>query len=340
MKSSKERPKLTRKERVTMYNLLKFGCSKRRTAKIMGRSHATIIRECKRNPVDPNADYIEKGHYAHELAHFRRIAASRKMRLKTPEIRHYVNLHLKEAHWSPEIIAGKLTQLGYKISAEAIYQYINEERPDLKCCLLIAGKSRKRRRAGKQNRRKKQPAAPKQSIETLPIEAKERHEIGHFELDAMHGKKGQTVIQNKIDRLSRKMFLDKSPTLEAKPYADLLIKRFQRDVPKGALKTILQDNGPEHAEHKQIDSELGCLSYFCHPYCASERGTVENRNGALRRFLPKGVDLETIPDDFIEWVEDYFNNMPMKVLNFRTPNEVWVEGLKNARGLSPQHKNH
>jgi IS30 family transposase len=249
------------------------------------------------------------------------------MRLKSPEIRNYVELHLRLAHWSPEVIAGRLRRLGYRISAEAIYQYINIESPELKSSLLIAGRYRRRRIAGKRHRAHPKAASPKRSIEVLPQAARERSEIGHFELDAMHGKRGGTVMQVKVDRCARKLFLDRATSLESKPYADLMIGRVLRDIPEGILKTILQDNGPEHAEHARIDAALGVLSHFCHPYCASERGTVENRNKALRRFFPKGQDLDQIPQDFIQWVEDYFNNMPMKVLAFKTPNEVWSEKL-------------
>ncbi|RMG40027.1 MAG: IS30 family transposase [Candidatus Dadabacteria bacterium] len=78
-------------------------------------------------------------------------------------------------------------------------------------------------------------------------------------------------------------------------------KRMQDSVPDGRLKTIILDNGAEHADHKRVDDTLKVECYFCHPYCASKRGTVENRNKALRRFLPKGEDLDHIPDDFIEW---------------------------------------
>jgi IS30 family transposase len=57
---------------------------------------------------------------------------------------------------------------------------------------------------------------------------------------------------------------------------------------------------------------------------------VENRNKSLRRFLPKGENFDGIPNDYLEWVEDYFNNMPMKVLGFRTPNQVWNEEIRNV----------
>lgn len=308
----------------------RLGYGIREISRELGRSHTTILREFKRNgeAIDPYEDYLIQATQAHALAHERRSAASQmKMRLKCNEIRWYVDFHLRHARWSPEAIAGALTRLGYPISAEAIYQFINCERHDLKQCLLIAGKNRRRRLAGKRHRRLKQPAEPKRSIEVLPDAARKRTEIGHFELDAIVGRQGKSAIQNKVDRRSRKMFLDKVPNLQSDTYATILINRM-KSLPAGVLKTWLQDNGVEHAEHRRIDEALGTRSYFCHPYCASERGTVENRNRGPRRFLPKGTDFDGIPDEFIEWIEDYFNNMPMKVLGFRTPNQIWDEEEK------------
>ena len=306
----------------------------REIARELHRSHSTISRELKRNgnKLDRNVSYYTQAEIAHTEAVKRRSIASRgKMRLKCDPIRHYVELHLREARWTPATIAGALGRHGYRISAEAIYQFINYERPELKSSLWVAGRSRRRRCAGKQHRfrQRQQAAAPKRSIESLPQAARERLEIGHFELDAMLGKRGTGAIQNKTDRRYRRMFLDKATNLESEPYADLLISRFRRDIPNGVIKTILQDNGVEHAEHPRVDKELNVENYFCHPYCASERGTVENRNGVLRRFIPKGSDLTDLQPEYLEWVEDYFNNMPMEILGFKTPNQVWNEELAN-----------
>jgi IS30 family transposase len=326
----KKRKKLTKEERTKLFKMRRLDYSARAIASALERRHTTILRELKRNAsaIDPNADYFTQAQRCQEAAHQRRSTASaKKMRLKCEEIRSFVEVRLKVSQWSPEIIAGRLGRFGYRISAEAIYQYINIERPELKSSLLIAGRSRRRRIAGKRHRKHIQKAAPKRSIEELPKAAKDRTEIGHLELDALHGKQGGAVLQVKVDRYARKIFLDRAATLQSEPYADILIERVLKDIPEGILKTILEDNGSEHADHQRVDTALNVLTHFCHPYCASERGTVENRNKALRRFFPKGVDIAEISQDFIEWVEDYMNNTPMKVLAFKTPNEVWAEKL-------------
>lgn len=163
-------------------------------------------------------------------------------------------------------------------------------------------------------------ATAKRSIELRPQKANDREKIGHFEMDAMCGRKGRAVIQNKVDRKSRKMFLDLLGGLKSEEYAARYIQRFKGDIGSGILKSLTLDNDSEHAEHVKLESGLGILVYFCHPYCASERGTVENRNRALRRFLSKGACLDDLLTEYLEWIEDYFNNMPMKVLGYMTPN--------------------
>lgn len=298
-------------------------------AKALGRAPSTVSAELRRNSkaYDTSEESWVRGIHADHLFRERRRIASQRMRLKSEVILNFVLLHLKEARWSPELIAGRLTRLGYPLSGEAIYQFINAERPDLKECLLIAGKSRRRRRSGKRHRKLQLPAAPKRSIEELPRAARERSSIGHLELDAIIGRRGGTALQNKTCRHSRKIFLDLSPSLEALTYSKVLIERLLKDVPAEHRHTILEDNGVEHACHKDVDEALGTKTFFCHPYCASERGTVENRNKVIRQYFPKGSHFDDLPREYIDWVEDQINNRPMKVLNFRTPNEVWEEAL-------------
>jgi IS30 family transposase len=328
----RENKKLSFDERVILYKLHKLHYSNRAIAIELGCHHKTVGEELKRNAkfIPPHSDYITQARATDDAFRARRKHASVRMRLKSSAIRSYVELHLKHARWSPQVIAGKLTTLGYCISAEAIYQWIQTERHDLKQCLWVAGKSKRRRRCGKQHRKLKAPAAPKTSIELLPQAARERTEIGHFELDALHGKQGSSVMQVKVDRKSRKLFVDLVPSLEAETYSQALIARMQQSVKAGVLKTILQDNGVEHAAHPHVDASLKTQSYFCHPYCASERGTVENRNKLLRRYLPKGQDFSELPREFIDYIEQQVNSTPMKVLNYKTPDQVWEEELRLA----------
>ncbi len=87
--------------------------------------------------------------------------------------------------------------------------------------------------------------------------------------------------------------------------------------------SITYDNGCEFAQHEKINKELNTKSYFARPYCSNDKGTVENINGLIRRFFPKGTNFDTISEEEIAFVEDWINNRPMKILNYMTPKQVF-----------------
>jgi len=50
---------------------------------------------------------------------------------------------------------------------------------------------------------------------------------------------------------------------------------------------------------------------------------VENINGLIRRFFPKGTNFDNISEEAIAYVEDWINNCPMKILNYMTPKQIF-----------------
>ncbi len=75
---------------------------------------------------------------------------------------------------------------------------------------------------------------------------------------------------------------------------------------------------------------LDLLMYFCHPYHSWERGTVENTNGRIRRFIPKGISMDSIDEKTVQEIEWRLNNTPRKCLKFKTPYEKLQEYLKRV----------
>ena len=93
-------------------------------------------------------------------------------------------------------------------------------------------------------------------------------------------------------------------------------------VPKSMLKSLTFDNGKEFAEFCQLEQALGLKVYFAKPYHSWERGTNENRNGIVRRVLPKGRSFEDILNAELERIDHLLNDRPMKCLDWRTPREA------------------
>ena len=66
-----------------------------------------------------------------------------------------------------------------------------------------------------------------------------------------------------------------------------------------------------------------CPSTHYHPYTSCEKGTIENHNGLIRRFLPKGKRVDSYDEDTILGVELWANGLPRKILGYRTPDEAF-----------------
>ena len=64
---------------------------------------------------------------------------------------------------------------------------------------------------------------------------------------------------------------------------------------KELFKSITADHGLEFSSVTQVIKSTAEV-YFTHPYSSWERGTNENHNGIIRRFIPKGVKISTVTD--------------------------------------------
>jgi IS30 family transposase len=91
------------------------------------------------------------------------------------------------------------------------------------------------------------------------------------------------------------------------------------------VNTLTLDNDVVFRRHKELSDMLGVPVYFCHPYHSWEKGGVENVNGAIRRWIPKGGDISQYSDEYVQKIEDTLNDRPMVCLKFRTPREVMMK---------------
>ncbi len=299
-------------------------------AKVIGRSHSSIIREINKNiPLQ----YRYTPRVAHDRALEKRKQRGRKLRLKSFFIRRYVIDHLRKGY-SPEQIAGRLS-LEYpneKISHEAIYQYIYNQawreghagtmKPgyhDLRIYL----KRRHTRRIAKGMRRCKRIFKHKGiSIEERPKEVEKRLILGHWEGDSMVSMKSTVGLNTLVERKSGLVLISKIRNKTKEETSNTVINRL-KNIP---CKTLTLDNGTENFGYEEIQKELQISCYFAHPYCSGERGTNENTNGLIRYYFPKGTDFALIEEDTIQAVERALNNRPRKRLGWKTPLEVFNEG--------------
>lgn len=305
---------LTEEERNIIVVMVNRGKSIYDIARELGRNPGTISREIKRN----HGKKRYRANLAHERSVKRHHNAHKHQRLKTNALRLEVESMLAKG-WSPELIAGRLrkrTDLP-SISHEAIYQWIYAGAPHLIGYLVRSHPARWPKGKSKHSRRFLIP--DRISITERPSYVNERKKPGHWETDMLVGK-GRSAIQVAVERKTRFTKLKKIPSKTANTSRFALYSLLHQ-FPKQLKQSITYDNGLENVEHTVLNEQLGTSSFFCQPYHAWEKATVENTNGLIRRFLPKKTNFDIISDSNIQQVESWLNDRPRKCLEFNTPAE-------------------
>jgi IS30 family transposase len=148
-------------------------------------------------------------------------------------------------------------------------------------------------------------------------------QAGHWERDSLVSHASKSCLDVKVERKSRNLLLNKLKRKTAGAVRIVVITRL-KPFPTHLRRSLTYDNGSEHAEHEKINKALGTRSYFCHSYSSWERGTNENMNGLIRRFLPKKTDFSKVSVKQMKQIEFLLNNRPRKCLNYKTPEEVFL----------------
>jgi len=308
---------LTKEERDKLAVLRSRGWKLREIADKLGRNIGTLSRELKRNKA--HGTYLP--HKAQERAEQRETEEHKCKRLKTYALQHDIERQVMEG-WSPEIIAGRMKEEnGDKavISHEAIYQWIYASAPYLSGYLPRAHKERYPKHYG---RSKGLKIPDRVSIKERPESVELREEPGDWEADLMvsnASKKALQVCAERTSRLTRIKKLENKTAVQSRGAIESILKGY----PKQLRRSITYDNGLENIEHGKLNEAIGTRSYFCEPYHSWEKGTVENTNGLIRRFLPKKTDFAKISEGRIAEIELWLNNRPRKCLGFKTPAEVF-----------------
>lgn len=327
---------LTLEEREKLFALSSQGLSLREVGRILGRSDTTLGRELARNKTGQGKrsnEYLIFRYVpckANEKARKRGVNQRSKAPLKETLIWLYVREHLREPYcWTPEQVSGrlKIDHPDKSICTEAIYQYIYSKqgkRHKLWKYLVNKRKKRMKKEGRRVYRASKIPGAV--SIDKRPQEVSLRETVGHWESDNVLGKQGDALaLSVTVERLTRVTIISKvgrSSDDKVKSLSYRLVK-----LPQAARLTLTVDNGGENTNHEQITLALGLSVYFCHPYHSWEKGTVENMNGRIRRFIPKGLSLDGLTHNQIKNLEYRLNSTPRKCLEYLTPYEKMTEVL-------------
>lgn len=315
---------LSENERRRIERLKSSGWSVRGIARALGRGIGTISEEIRRNQVKGAYDAKKAGHKAHVRRQY-----SKQQCLKvvsSRDLQTYVEEKLKE-EWSPELIAGRIRKVDRhlpRVSTKAIYAFVYSVHGRPFEQFLYSNMVKKN---GGPKRGRTTVMDGRISIEKRPKRVEKRAQFGHFEGDFIEsGKDGTGSLLVLAERKTRYPFirycLDRSTAAVNEMIFSLL-----RNIP---LESLTLDNDLSFQKHKALSELINAVVFFCHPYTSSEKGTVENRNRAIRRTVPKKTDLSQVSEETIRMIETKLRNRPMKCLNYRTPQEAWDREMKKV----------
>lgn len=304
-------------ERVRIAQMKASGCSRREIARRLGRAPSTIGRELARNRYPTDGSY--KALHAGSMARGRRRRArqgSRFGQLQWLEVE-----ALLRQDYSPEQVSGRLKRDGGpSISHETIYRHVRADRRAGGTLHQHLRGARKRRRKGYGGRDSRGRLAGKRPIEERPAEAEGRTEIGHWEVDTVHGR-GKGAIATIVDRRTGYLLIGKLEGRTAAATNERLRRLMSRHP--GRFATITADNGCEFHSYRELEEVCKVEFYFANPYHSWERGTSENTNGLIRQYLPKGCCMDDLTQARCNAIARKINERPRKRHGFLSPAELF-----------------
>lgn len=312
-------------ERQRIQRYLRQEKSLRFIAEKLDRTVSCISDEIKNNSVN--------GHYDAKKAHQKALTRRKNSKIQCLKVatdknlRDFVTKNIEDDQ-SPEGVSGRLKCVEKSIkyaSPKAIYKFIHS----------VYGRQIEKHLYSKSIKKKGGPKRGQSisidgriMIDKRPKRIEKRVEFGHYELDFIEsGKDGKGSLLVIVERKTRypliKYLEDRDTRTVNNTINNLLL-----GLP---IKSITGDNDLSLQKHQELSELLNTIVFFCHPQSPHEKGTVENRNKAIRRYAPKRSDLSKYGKQHFKMIEDKLRDKFMKCLHFKTPKEAFEAELKKQK---------
>jgi IS30 family transposase len=321
---------LTRDQRIRIEALYKIHTPVKVIADQIGVCYSTVYKELKRGKIEllNGHDWVMYKSYSADVSQRKHEYAqtSKGRPLKIGNDHDYAQFladKIKKDKYSPAAALAIASKKGFKtrLCVTTLYGYIDKG-------YLPGITNRDLLQKVKLHKKQKKPlmkltrvsAAP--SIEKRPAFINDRSVLGHWEMDLVCGPVScKAALLVLTERVSRHELVFKLPDKTTKSVVSA-IDRLERKIPnfKRVFQSITVDNGSEFCDynglHRSIYGGVRTEVYYCHPYCSSERGSNENANRIIRRWVPKGKPIEDYSEADVFQLQDWINHYPRRILDF------------------------
>lgn len=334
---TKKQHYMTKDERYKLEAYLEAGKGVSWIAKKLGFCRQTIYNEIQRGlvkqvkePYGVQVDILEySADKAQQIHRYNQTAKGRPIKLGNDHAyAKFLERKILEDRYSPAAALAAARKKGFatSICTTTLYSYIEK-----RVFLQLSNKHlwNKGKRGKKKNGEEKRIAHPLlPSIVDRPEPANQRLEYGHWEMDLVVGKaKTKAVLLTLTERKTRQELIFKLSNRQASTIR-AVFDRLEASMPdfKQRFRSITTDNGSEFLKYKELRQSIqGGIRfeiYYCHSYSAWEKGTNENHNRMIRRWLPKGTNFEKVSKKRIAEIQAWMNSYPRKILGWKAPEDM------------------
>ena len=320
--------RLSLDERVFIESSLGAGRSVADVAQRLGRDRSTVHRELAR--CAGRAGYDARWAHASACARARR---ERTPKLAVDRVLAAAVDERLKLRWSPHATAADLREAGMSVCAQTIYRacYTNDARSGLPAGSWEKLPRRCRRRGHRARRTAKpSPLGEYRPIADRPADVADRTQPGHWEGDLIVGKANRTAVVTLVERTSRYAVTAALPNGYGAPQVAAAVAAALGCQPGGLVRTLTWDQGREMARWADVEAALGIEVFFCEPRSPWQRPTNEHTNGLMRRWLPKGTNLD-IGQLRLSIIEDNLNHMPRRLHHWTSAHDIYTQLTCNHR---------
>lgn len=339
--------RLTWEDRLRIETMYNIGRPVKEIAEVIGKTPSAIYYELHRGfYMHRNTDWTESKKYsaykAHERMKFERTTKCPPLKIQNDyEFINYIEKKIVNEKMSPDAILGEIKKknLVFKTSicTTTLYSYI-----DKGLFLHVTNKNLLVKGKRKNTKKKVRPVkkvSAGESIDNRPAQVENREEFGHWEMDTVIGTKRKgKVLFVFTERKTRQeiILIGKDKTaITCVSILNKLERRFGKNFSQ-IFKTITCDNGVEFSAYELMEASFRRKGnrtkiYYCHPYSSWERGSNENQNKFIRRFIPKGVSMANVTDKQMKEIQDYINGYPRRIFNYCSSSEFFEAEMKRLK---------